>query len=163
MQIGLLADSHGHADTTAAAVKALRDRGAETLIHLGDVGTTRVLETLTALPAHVVFGNCDLAVDQLTRDAQRLGITVDHPVGTLTIDGKVIVFTHGHLEEPMKQAIEDAAAYLLHGHTHVARDDRFGATRIINPGALHRAARYTAALLNPARDSLELLEIPRPI
>lgn len=161
MRIGLLGDSHGHADITAAAVTALRVHGAEMLIYLGDVETVSVLEALTELPAHVVFGNCDFDIEKLSREARRLGLTVDHPAGTLTIDGKVIVFTHGHIEAPMKKAIEEAAAYLIHGHTHVPRDDRFGETRIINPGALHRAVRYTAALLDPARDALEFLEIPR--
>lgn len=160
MRIGLLADSHGYAGTTEAAVALLRDHGAEMLIHLGDVGTIQALEALTALPARVVFGNCD-DIDTLSIAAARLGIAVDHPAGRIDIDGKSIVFTHGHIESHMHQAIEDAATYLLHGHTHVARDDRFGRTRIINPGALHRAARYTAALLDPARDALEFLEIPR--
>ena len=36
-----------------------------------------------------------------------------------------------------------------------------GDTRIINPGALFRARRYTACLLRPSIDSLEIIEIPR--
>lgn len=161
MLIGLLADSHGRAAITRQAVTQLAGAGAELLIHLGDIETPDVLDALTALPARVVFGNCDFEIDELRSAARARGITVDHPAGRIEIDGKMIVFTHGHLELLMKQAIEDAAPYLLHGHTHLARDDRFGETRIINPGALHRAVRYTAALLDPARDTLEFLEITR--
>jgi predicted phosphodiesterase len=49
--------------------------------------------------------------------------------------------------------------YLLHGHTHVRRDERVGKTRVINPGALHRAAEKTVALLDLAADRLEYLRI----
>jgi predicted phosphodiesterase len=50
---------------------------------------------------------------------------------------------------------------VLHGHTHEIRDERVGLTRVINPGALHRAARYTAAVLEPASDRLEIIVVPR--
>jgi predicted phosphodiesterase len=61
----------------------------------------------------------------------------------------------------MEQALRDGADYLLHGHTHELRDERIGRTRMINPGALFRAARYTAALLDPRADRLEILALPR--
>ena len=62
----------------------------------------------------------------------------------------------------MRRAIADGADYLLHGHTHETRDERVGRTRVVNPGALSRAARYTCALLDPRSDALRFLEIARP-
>lgn len=38
--------------------------------------------------------------------------------------------------------------YLFQGHTHQREDVTFGRTRLINPGALHRANPRTAALLD---------------
>ena len=38
--------------------------------------------------------------------------------------------------------------YLLQGHTHVPHDQRIGRTRLINPGALHRARTKTVATLD---------------
>jgi predicted phosphodiesterase len=61
----------------------------------------------------------------------------------------------------MDQALAEDVDYLLHGHTHELRDERVGATRIINPGALHRAPRYTAAILDPKADDLTIIEIPK--
>jgi predicted phosphodiesterase len=55
----------------------------------------------------------------------------------------------------------DGVDYLLHGHSHEVRDERVGRTRIINPGALCRAARYTAAILDPDADALEVLEVAK--
>ena len=63
--------------------------------------------------------------------------------------------------ELARQAIDDGVEYLLHGHTHEVRDERVGPTRVINPGALFRASRYTAAVLEPETDRLEILELHR--
>lgn len=49
--------------------------------------------------------------------------------------------------------------YLLHGHTHLRRDDRVGHTRIVNPGALYRAKVKTCALINLATDDLTFIEL----
>jgi predicted phosphodiesterase len=38
--------------------------------------------------------------------------------------------------------------YLFHGHTHVQDSNTIGSTRVINPGALSKAARYTFATLD---------------
>lgn len=161
MKIGVLSDSHGRVEMTARAVSLLRDAGAERLIHLGDVETERVLEELLALPTHIVFGNCDWDIAGLTRYAQSLGLTVAHPSGQMEVAGRRIAFTHGHLESRMHAALAEGVEYLLHGHTHELRDERIGDTRVINPGALFRARRYTAAVLDVATDTLHIIDVPR--
>ena len=40
-------------------------------------------------------------------------------------------------------------------YPHLRRDERVGRTRIINPGALHRAKQYTVATLDLSCDKLE--------
>lgn len=161
MRIGLLSDSHGRADTTAKAVRALLDHGAELLLHLGDVGSEAVIDELVGHHARIVFGNCDDEIGSLTRYAGLMGVGVDHPMGGLEIAGKRIAFTHGHLQHLVDQALLDGVDYLFHGHSHELRDQRVGRTRIINPGALFRAPRYTAAVLDPARDALEIIDVAR--
>ncbi|MEM7228282.1 MAG: YfcE family phosphodiesterase [Planctomycetota bacterium] len=161
MRLGLLADSHGRAERTATAVRMLLDAHADVLIHLGDFETDVVIDELAGHPARLVFGNCDFDVAGMTRYAQSLDIQVDHPIGRLHIDGKVVAYTHGHENGLVSEAMDEQVDYLLHGHTHVARDDREGKTRVINPGALHRANRYTVALLDVATDELTWLELPR--
>ncbi|MCI0363989.1 MAG: YfcE family phosphodiesterase [Phycisphaerales bacterium] len=161
MRIGLLADSHGRADTTRRAVAALRNNGAELLVHLGDIGGERVIDELTGYPARLVFGNCDDDLPALTRYASFLGILVDHPLGMIEVDGRRVAFTHGHLHALVNQALAQGVDYLLHGHSHEVRDQRIGPTRVINPGALCRAPRYTAAVLDPVADVLQIIELPR--
>lgn len=162
MIIGILSDSHGHADTTALAVAALKECGVEVLLHLGDIGDEKVIDALVGCNARIVFGNCDWDWQALDRYAQLVGVGVDHPLGICEADGKRIAFTHGHLTDEMTKALENEVDYLLHGHTHEVSDRRQGKTRIINPGALFRASRYTAAVLDPLRDELNFIDIPKP-
>ena len=62
---------------------------------------------------------------------------------------------HGH--EPAFHSWSKSMAnpdYIFHGHTHIQRDERVRSTRIINPGALHRASHYTVATLHLSTDQL---------
>jgi putative phosphoesterase len=158
MLIGILSDSHGRAQRTAAAVEALRGKGADLLIHLGDVETDAVIDELVGHPVRIVFGNCD-EERTLGAYARGMGLLVDHPMGELNVCGRRVAYTHGHMPNLIREALARGVDYLLHGHTHETCDLRHGPTRIVNPGALHRAARYTAAILDPEADALEVIEI----
>jgi uncharacterized protein len=158
-RIGILSDSHGRVDNTRSAVHLLLQRGCSVLLHLGDLGSERVIDELVGHNARLVLGNCDEL--SLGRYAGHVGVLNDHPAGRIEVGGRTIAFTHGHIEEPMRAALAEGVPYLLHGHSHEVRDERIGRTRIINPGALHRAARYTAAVLEPATGALDIVEIPR--
>ena len=158
MLVGILSDTHGNAAMTAAAVDVLGGRGAEYFIHCGDVGSQRVLDALAGLPAAVVLGN----VDDLDIEgyAHHLGLRCAGRSDDLTLDDKRIAVLHGD-DAALKRSLLAGQEhdYLLQGHTHVAQDVRIGRTRIINPGALHRAQRKTVALLNTARDRVEFLDV----
>lgn len=165
--IGLLSDSHGRADTTEEAVQLLIEQGADLLIHLGDVGTEQVLDALAAIhpqtgqqiESHLVFGNTDWDHRALKRYAQSLGIVVHEPAGVIVCEGCRVGFTHGHQPAVMQGLVDQGVEYLLHGHTHVQADETRGATRVINPGALFRAQRFTVALLRPADGDLRVLDV----
>ena len=161
MRIGVLSDSHGRAETTARAVGVLVQAGVDVLIHLGDVGSEAVIDELVGHDAHVVFGNCDFDHKALGRYAESVGVRNHHPAGTLQADGTVVCFTHGHLEREMRSLLESKPGYLLHGHTHETRDESDGSTRIVNPGALFRASRYTVAVVDTDRDNVEFRPVEK--
>lgn len=148
-------------------MQLLIEHGADALIHLGDVGSTGVIDALAAvhpdtgqqIQAHLVFGNTDYETGQLERYAKDLGIAVHRPSGQIEVDGRTIGFTHGHLAGVMDRFLAWGVDYLLHGHTHRVEDSQRGQTRVINPGALFRASRLTAALLTPGTDTLRVLEV----
>ncbi len=158
MLIGILSDSHGEIDRTRKAMRQLVAHGCTKFIHLGDVEIVEVLDELIGFDVSLVFGNCDWGV-RLHDHAINVGIDVRDGADVLTIAGKRIAFLHGHDEKKYQSFLDDGVSYLLHGHTHEKRDEMVDKTRCINPGALHRAAVYTVAVLDPSADSLEFLEV----
>ena len=165
--LGLLSDTHGRAEITREAVEWLLDHGADILIHLGDIGGVEVIDALAVRPvgmeqqveAHLVYGNCDWESAALGRYARDLGVIEHGLAGELVVDGKRVVFTHGHVASAMDQAIDSGADYLLHGHTHLQSDGIMRQTRVINPGALFRSSRHTVALLTPGSGELRVHEV----
>jgi putative phosphoesterase len=157
-RLGIISDTHGRTPRARRAIDLLLARGATRIIHLGDVGSEAVLDLLAGIEATVVFGNCD---DEraLARYAGILGIQVVHPAAVLEVKSRRIGLTHGHLEREVSLLFESEVDFLLHGHTHEIRDERVGRTRVLNPGALHRASRHTALLLDPASGDAEWIEV----
>lgn len=160
MLIGILSDTHDEHFRTRIAVEKLGELGAEALIHCGDVTTIGILETLSALPTHFVFGNCD-RVAELRRGADEFGLTCLGDGGIVEFQGKRLAVTHSHLNSEVQRLLNEEPDYLFSGHSHIANVWREGNTRRINPGALHRAGTYTVGLLNLESDEFEFIEIPR--
>ena len=160
MLVGILSDTHGRAGAMRAAVQRLQSRGAEQFLHCGDVGTTEVLDALAGLHAAFVFGNTDWNRAGLQSHAEHLGIVCFGDFGEFQLDGKSFALLHGD-DAALKRRLLDEQRhdYLLQGHTHKALDTSIGKTRLINPGALHRAAQKTVVLLDTRKDTVEFLKI----
>lgn len=163
MKIGIVSDSHGKSDRLARALDLLIERGAEAIVHCGDIGDDRCMRTLgqTGMPTYAVSGNTDRHTPFLPEVAASAGVEFHWEVIAVPLgDGRHLAATHGH--DP--QLVDELLAgqqfpYLCLGHSHQVRDQRSGQTRIINPGALHRATPHTAALLDTDTDSLEFIEV----
>lgn len=157
-QVGILSDSHGQVARTRHAIELLQQAGATEFIHCGDVEIEQVVDLFAGLPAHLTWGNCDPA-GTLGRYAASLGVHAEHPFGEVTIDGRRVAFTHGDSPRAVSAALAAKPDYLLHGHTHLRRDEMVQGVRVINPGALHRAHPFTVALLTPATGELRSIEV----
>jgi putative phosphoesterase len=119
--VGLLSDSHSRWERTKRALEALRAAGATVFVHCGDVEDELVIDQLAGLDSHLVWGNCDWNSQTLGRYARDVGVTVHGDAGEVTVDGRRIVFTHGHEIAAMRAAVSGGADYLVHGHTHELR------------------------------------------
>jgi uncharacterized protein len=160
MLIGILSDTHDREPAMARAMQVLRDAGTEFFIHCGDIGGERVIDHLVGLKSAFVWGNTDWDRAALQRYSEKLGVTCYGAFGTLELDGKRIALLHGDdvkLKERLLSAQEHD--YLLQGHTHMREDRMVGKTRIINPGALHRASEKTVAFLNTASGEVRFLRV----
>ena len=114
------------------------------------------------LPLYFVFGNGDarttaeLELAATTLDATCLGLG-----GVVELGGKRVGVVHSHLNAEVRRVLADSPEYLLTGHSHIAHDLRDGPLRRINPGALHRASKFTVATLDLATDELKFMEVAR--
>ena len=161
MLIGILSDSHGRHGLVRQAM-ALFDRvGVEHVIHCGDIGGLKVFEELVGRPLTFVWGNTDHADDGLITFLTTVGIRIPTEIPTrLELDGKRFAVFHG-FEPGFQTAAETLEVdYILHGHTHVVRDELVHDRRVINPGALHHARRLTVATLDTKTDEVTVHHIP---
>lgn len=122
--VGLIADTHGLLRPEATTALA----GVALILHAGDVGGVRVLDSLAAVaPVEAVFGNVDDVHDpSLARER------------VVTLGGITIHVSHGHeLGRPTPELM--LARYpgdvLVFGHTHRAVVVRDGGRLAVNPGA----------------------------
>lgn len=154
MRIGILSDTHDHAKRTARAVARLKAEGAEVLVHCGDITGAAVVQECAGLTCHYVLGNNDFDEAGLRRAIAQVGGVCHGEGAILDLGGRLVAVSHGHLGKVVRRLAEAEPDYLLFGHSHVPEDRRLGATRWINPGALHRAEAWTVALLDTEADAL---------
>ncbi|MGI8957954.1 MAG: metallophosphoesterase family protein [Chthoniobacterales bacterium] len=125
LRIFVLADTHDH---LPANLESLAD-GADEIWHLGDVCAPSLLVSLENLgpPVTLVRGNCDENYNwPLTIDLTRHGLR----------------FRLVHI--PPDRAPERIDV-LLHGHTHVPRNERKEGVLFLNPGCVTRPNRGAPA------------------
>jgi hypothetical protein len=148
--LGILSDTHDNVAAAAAGIAALREAGAQFLIHCGDVGGEQILDLLAGIPCVFVWGNNDFDRASLKRYAAGLDIQCGDDFARLEFRGKNLAVTHGDNLKLLRQAIQGDSRYdyIFIGHSHIPADERHGNVRIINPGALHRAAKKTVAVLD---------------
>jgi uncharacterized protein len=118
LRIAVIADTHNRLpDVVAEAIQS-----ADEIWHLGDVTSDEIVDRLIALGPRlrVVRGNCDENMDWPSDQ---------------TIELHSIRFRLIHI--PPK-AVPEGIDVLLHGHTHVPRDEKLGGVRFLNPGTVGR-------------------------
>ena len=119
MKVFVLADTHNKLPKRIVDVA----EGADEIWHLGDVCAERILDELRAIgpPVTVVRGNCDSNFEwPLIVDLVRTGLR----------------FRLQHI--PPERPPEDVDI-VLHGHTHVPRNERRDGVLFLNPGCVTRA------------------------
>lgn len=156
--IAVLSDTHSRYATVEKALAIIDEHHVECILHCGDIEDA---ETVWLFPpnTHFVFGNCDVERTSLRQAIHGIGATLHEPYGSIEIDGKRIAFIHSDDQRTFRQ-LEHSGAYdfLFYGHSHVAGEHQMGSTRVINPGALHRARIKTLVILEPRTG--ELVSIP---
>jgi putative phosphoesterase len=160
MKIAIISDTHNQLARISKALELARARGAERILHCGDIDEAVAVHLFEGWRTDFVFGNCDWDGASLREAIAAVGATLHDRFGHVEIAGKNLAFTHGHEAGLLQDLVQSSTYdYLFHGHTHAARDDRVGPTRIINPGALHRAQVKTFVVLDPATGEAETVVV----
>jgi len=161
MLLGIISDTHDQLARTVRAVDLLTGQGAAALIHCGDLVSHEIIEACGVLPLWFVFGNNDDDYAALRSAVATVNATCLDHAGEVTLGGKRIAVTHGHLSRDVRRLLAARPDYLLTGHSHEAHHRLEEGVQRINPGALHRAERFSVALLDLATDHLRFLDVPR--
>jgi len=114
MKIGLVSDSHGKADRQSRAVRELVDRGAEAIVHCGDLGSSECVRALGAagVPSWATAGNMDRHSPHLGEVAAHSGVTFGCRRVELDLgDGRRLVAVHGH-DEALLDTDSDTVTFL---------------------------------------------------
>jgi putative phosphoesterase len=160
MKLGIVSDTHGKVETVEVALRLLRERGAELLIHCGDIDDADTVRAFAGWTVHFVWGNCDSVHDRPLMEAamRAIGATLHPSFGHLELGGRSIAWTHGD-NPTLFRDLERINEYefLFYGHTHVAEQHRTGKTLVANVGALYRAKPRSCGVLDLANGELETL------
>ncbi len=159
MRIGIVSDTHGHLSGTIAAIHMLDSMQVEQVIHCGDIGSEEVVPLFRSWPTHFVFGNVDTDEIRLRKAIRAAGQHCHDRFGELELAGCKVAFLHGDDNPRLRAAVASGEYDLVcHGHTHVARQQQFGRTTLLNPGALYRANPHTLAVVD--LPDLQILSVP---
>jgi uncharacterized protein len=159
-KIGIVSDTHGRTEAVARALELLRARGVGLILHCGDIDDPETVLLFRDIPTHFVFGNCDHERDAIRAAVAEIGATLHEPWGFLELEGRKIGWLHGDDGRLMRDVVQSGACdYLFYGHTHARADERRGPTRVVNPGALHRAAVKTCLVLDLTTGEFEVVMV----
>jgi putative phosphoesterase len=121
LTVGVLSDTHGLLRPEAAVAL----QGSDHIIHLGDVGDSAILGTLSSLaPVTAIRGNIDLTGPCAQLPAARF----------LTLGGHKLYLLHNFAELRVDPTASGLAA-VLYGHTHKPRIENRNGVVFFNPGS----------------------------
>lgn len=173
MKICILSDSHDHIPLLDYAVAEAKERGAEAVLHCGDVVAPSSLKCLIKhhLPTHVIHGNN-------TGDLYTLGQLANNPENVISYYGmdagielggrKIFLVHYPHYARAMAATGDWDLVCCGHSHKAIQQEIaniRGGTTQLINPGTVGgvggAAATYVMADLESM--SFEFHQIPKSI
>lgn len=172
MKLCILSDSHDNAPLMLAAARDGRQRGAQAILHCGDVVAPSILRKLEAveLPVHVIHGNNTGDLYALSHLAHKPGSLFNYhgQDGGFELDGcRVFMVHYPHYARAM--AATGDWDLVCCGHDHRANMEwipnmKGGRTLLVNPGTVGGvAAPATYALGDTASlGDFAILAVPEP-
>lgn len=144
MKIGVISDTHNQIELIKKALDVFKKQGVGMIIHAGDLDLASTLDEFknARVPIKMVIGNIDEEPERFVERAEALGIDFEmNSFLNFEIDGKRLFVFHGNVLGKLDEVIKILGAskkydVIIHGHTHVPRNERVGDVLVLNPGAL---------------------------
>ncbi|MBN2083717.1 MAG: YfcE family phosphodiesterase [Anaerolineales bacterium] len=163
MLIAVLSDTHDNRHAIRKVLALAGRRGASEIFHCGDMVSAAAIELFRGWALQYVTGNMDRDPGAIRAAVDRLGMGSSCAAElTLERDGVQIALMHGNRPERLACSIQSGGFdFVFHGHTHRRRDEQFGRTRVVNPGALGSAApgKFSFCMLDTASGEVEFTEV----
>lgn len=146
MKLLIASDIHGSAYYCEQLLDAYKKENPDKLILLGDIlyhgprndlpkdyAPKKVIPLLNSIQEKIICvrGNCDAEVDQMVLE---FPIMADYK--EITVDGKRLFLTHGHVYNDVKFPPVKEGDIVIHGHTHVPRCSEINGVLFLNPGSV---------------------------
>jgi putative phosphoesterase len=160
MLIGVVSDTHGHAEFARDAARMLESFDVAAVLHCGDIGSPEIIPVFQKWPTHFVFGNVDYDQATLRRAILAAGQTCHDRFGSLTLGSTRIALLHSDDAQAFDAAVNSGKYQMVcYGHTHVARQEWKGDTLVLNPGALYRATPHSIAVVELPSRKAEIIVV----
>jgi putative phosphoesterase len=173
MKICILSDSHDHMVLLDAAAAEAKERGAEAILHCGDVVAPSTMKCLNkyGIPVHVIHGNNTGDLYTMGMMAAKPGNVIEYHGmdAKLSLGGKRVFMVHyPHYARAM--ATTGDWDLVCCGHSHNYREEKVpnikdGETLILNPGTIGGVGKAPATFIMIDLETMEVekLEISKSI
>ena len=153
MKYLIVSDIHGSIDSANIIKEKFLTLKCDKILLLGDIlyhgprndlpanyAPKQVINVLNSLKDNIIAvkGNCDAEVDQMVLDFK---INDDY---TFKYNSHNIYLTHGHHVNYLKPKSFDEKTIILHGHTHIIRQDKIDNNIYVNIGSITLPKENTA-------------------
>ena len=138
-KIAIFSDSHDNIWMLEIALKQVQARGAEALLHCGDLCAPFIVKQLAeGFPGeiHLVFGNNDGDGRLIQVVGAQFPRVIHHGIyAELNIGGRKIAMIH-YPEPALRIAQSGQFDLVCYGHDHTRHHEIMGPTHFVNPGEI---------------------------
>jgi len=164
MEIGLISDSHDNIPMIEKSIKKLNELNVKIVLHAGDYIAPFAVAKYKSLNMNLigVYGNNDGDKALIKQKFNEIGKEIRGYFAEIKINEFKIALLHGHEKELLNSLINSGAYdFIVHGHTHQVRIEKFGKTLVINPGEVcgYLSGKSTIGTLNVLTKEVKIIEL----
>jgi hypothetical protein len=162
MKVALLSDIHENYHNLLKALDAMRERGVERILCLGD--RIALVLAKSGIPVFCVWGNNDGDKHDIVTVAASAGSGLTMGAQTyafVEIEARKLFLTHyPDLAGPMARLQEFDAVF--YGHDHIKRQEQVGLCLLVNPGEIsaHKTGQATFAIYDTETNGVDFFAVP---